>query len=96
MATNAYEIGRIVVKTAGREIARKGVILGFIDPNFVLVTGAGVSGVRRRKSNLKHIMPLDKKVEIKENASDEDVIKALDSVNLKDFLTEEYQFTMGS
>ena len=91
MAVNAYEIGRVVVKTAGREIARKGIILGFVDNNFILVTGAGVSGVRRRKSNIKHIVPLDKKVQIKENASDEDVLKAIEKSNLKDFFAKEFQ-----
>ena len=93
MAVNVYEIGRVVVKTAGREIARKGIILGFIDNNFILITGAGVSGLRRRKSNIKHVVPLDKKILIKENASDEDVLKAIEKEKLKDFLAKEYDFT---
>ncbi|MHA2365791.1 MAG: 50S ribosomal protein L14e [Candidatus Hodarchaeales archaeon] len=88
----AFEIGRIVVKTAGRETARKGVLLGFIDKNFVLITGANLSGVRRRKSNLKHLVPTDKKIDISENASDEDVVKALDQSDLKDSFSEEFQF----
>ena len=73
-----YEVGRICVKTAGRETAKKAVILGFIDNSFVLVTGAGVSGVRRRKSNIKHLVLTNDKIEIKENSDDKEVLKALE------------------
>ena len=90
----AFEIGRVAVKVAGREVARKCVILGFVDKNFVLVTGAGLSGVRRRSANLKHLVPVDKMVKIKENASDEDVVKALSSAGLKDDFVKEYDFTV--
>ena len=90
----AFEVGRLAVKTAGRETAKKCVILGFIDKNFVLVTGAGLSGVRRRNANLKHLVPVNEKVSIKENASDEDVAKALQSAGLKDVFVKEYDFTV--
>ena len=89
----AFEIGRVAVKTAGRETAKKCVILGFVDKNFVLVTGAGLSGVRRRSANLKHLVPVDKVVKIKENASDEDVAKAINSAGIKDF-DKEFDFAL--
>ncbi len=90
----AFEIGRLAVKTAGRETARKCVIIGFIDKNFVLVTGAGLSGVRRRTANLKHLVPVEQKVSVKENASDEDVVKALTSAGIKDDFVKEFDFTI--
>lgn len=92
----AFEIGRIAVKTAGRETAKKCVITGFVDKNFVTITGAGLSGVRKnpRRANLKHLVPLDQKVNIKENASPEDVAKALTSAGLKDDFVKEYDFTI--
>ena len=90
----AFEIGRLAVKTAGRETAKKCVIIGFIDKNFVLVTGAGLSGVRRRTANLKHLVPVEQKVSVKENAKDEDVVKALTSAGLKDEFVKEYDFTI--
>lgn len=90
----AFEIGRVAVKTAGRETAKKCVIIGFIDKNFVLVTGAGLSGVRRRTANLKHLVPVENKVSVKENASDEDVSKALSSAGLKDDFVKEFDFTV--
>ena len=79
----AFEIGRLAVKTAGRETAKKCVITGFVDKNFVRVTGAGLSGVRTRAANLKHLVPLTQKVDIKENASPEDVAKAFYGLTLE-------------
>jgi large subunit ribosomal protein L14e len=49
-----------------------------IDKNFVLVTGPPkISGVRRRRTNVKHIAPTEDTIEIKKGASDEDVSKAI-------------------
>ncbi len=90
----AFEIGRLAVKTAGRETAKKCVILGFVDKNFVLVTGAGLSGVRRRTANMKHLVPVDQIVKIKENSSDEDVASAISSAGLKDEFVKEFDFTI--
>ena len=90
----AFEVGRVAVKTAGREVARKCVILGFVDKNFVLITGAGLSGVRRRKANLKHLVPLDQSIKVKENAKDEDVAKAINSAGIKDDFIAEFDFNI--
>ena len=94
MPTLAIHIGRVCVKTAGRETGRKAVILGFIDQNYVLITGAKLTGIRRRKANLKHLEALDKKIDIKENASEDDVSKKLTQANLVDFFKEEYKFSV--
>lgn len=74
----AIEIGRICVKLTGREAGRKCVIVDIIDKNFVLVTGPkNVSGVKRRRTNIKHIEPLDDKISIKRGASDEEIADAM-------------------
>ena len=79
----AFEIGRICVKVAGREAGRKCVIVDIIDDNFVLVTGPkGVSGVKRRRANIKHLEPTPLKINIKKGASDEEVVKALEEAKL--------------
>jgi len=79
----AFEIGRICVKVAGREASRKCVIVDIIDDNFVLVTGPkGVSGVKRRRANIKHLEPTPFKIDIKKGASDEEVVKALEEAKL--------------
>lgn len=68
------EKGRVCVKIAGREAGRKCVIVDVVDKNFVVITG---NGVRKRRCNIRHLEPLDKKIEIAENDKDEDIIKKL-------------------
>ncbi len=85
----AIEVGRICVKLAGREAGRKCVIVDIIDENFVLVTGPKqLTGVRRRRANIKHLEPLPQKVEIEKGASDEEVLKAIEAAGLADFMKE--------
>jgi len=74
----AIEVGRICVKVAGREAGRRCVIVDIIDKNFVLVTGPkSITGVKRRRANIKHLKPTEKKIKIRRRAADEEVIKAL-------------------
>lgn len=76
---SAIEAGRICVKISGREAGRKCVIVEVIDKNFVLITGPkDVTGVRRRRCNIKHLEPTPDKIEISRGASDEEVKKALE------------------
>ena len=70
----AIDIGRVCVKTQGREKGSKCVIIDVIDRNFVVVTGLGV---KRRRVNMNHIVPLDETVDIQRNATDEEVVGAL-------------------
>ncbi len=54
----AIEVGRICVKQAGRECCTKCVIIDVMDKSFVLVTGPKkVTGVKRRRVNINHVMP---------------------------------------
>ncbi len=74
----SIEVGRICVKLNGREAGHKCVIVDVIDKNFVLITGPKkVTGIRRRRTNVKHLEPTEDTVEVKKGASDEDVSKAL-------------------
>ncbi|MHA1238747.1 MAG: 50S ribosomal protein L14e [Candidatus Odinarchaeia archaeon] len=83
------EVGRICVKTAGREAGRKCVIVDVIDKNYVLVTGPrDVSGVKRRRTNVKHIELTPVKIDIPKGASDEEVKKSLEDVGKIDFMKE--------
>lgn len=85
----AIEVGRICVKTRGREAGMKCVIVDIIDDNYVLVTGPKeVSGVKRRRVNIRHIEPLDKKIIIQKGASDQEIMEALNKENLVDFMRE--------
>jgi len=90
----AIEIGRICVKLTGREAGRKCVIVDIIDDTFVLVTGPkSLTGVKRRRVNIKHIEPLDKKVAISRGASDEEVLKAIGESGLTDFMREKIKIS---
>ena len=74
----AIEVGRICVKTFGREAGKKCVIVDIIDKNFVLVTGPkSISKVKRRKANVNHLEPTELKIDIRRGAADEEVVKAL-------------------
>ncbi|MEM2253780.1 MAG: 50S ribosomal protein L14e [Desulfurococcaceae archaeon] len=85
----AIEVGRICVKVSGREAGLKCVIVNIIDDNFVLVTGPkNLTGVKRRRVNIKHIEPLDVKINIQKGASDEDVLKAIGEAGLVEFMKE--------
>ena len=78
------EIGRLVVKTAGRDAGKKALIIDILDDKFVLIDGE----TRRRKCNVLHIEPLNQVINIEKNASHEDVAKALDEFGLKARVTK--------
>lgn len=85
----AIEVGRIVVKLAGREAGRKAVIVDIIDDKFVVITGPKqLTGVKTRRANINHIEPTDKKIEISKGASEEEVMKALEDAGLVDFMKQ--------
>jgi len=74
----AIEVGRICVKTRGREASRRCVILEVIDKNSVLVTGPrSITGVKRRRAAINHLKPTERKIKIKKGATDEEVAKLL-------------------
>jgi large subunit ribosomal protein L14e len=85
----AIEVGRLCYKVRGHEAGRKCVIVDIIDENLVLVTGPKqLTGVKRRRVNIKHIAPLDRIISISKGASDEEVLKALQEAGLLDFMRE--------
>lgn len=83
------KVGRIIVKTNGREAGKKAVIVDIINQNYVLVTGPKeISTVRRRRCNLNHLEPTEKEISIKKGASDEKVISAIEESGLKEYMSE--------
>ncbi len=92
-----FDVGRICVKVAGREAGKKCVVVDIIDDKFVLITGPkSVNGVKRRRANVKHLEPLDKKIRIKKGASDEEVLAALEKEGLIDFMKEEVKPSLAT
>ncbi len=84
----AIEVGRICVKQGGRECCTKCVIIDVMDKSFVLVTGPKkLTGVKRRRANINHLMPIEDKIDIKRGASDEEVTQAIEAAGLSEEMT---------
>ena len=66
------DIGRLCVKTAGRDAGQTCVVVEKVDDTRVLIDGA----TRRRPCNIEHLEALPKTVDIKKGASHADVEKA--------------------
>jgi large subunit ribosomal protein L14e len=85
----SIEVGRICVKLSGRETGKKCVVVDVIDKNFALVTGPkNVTGVRRRRTNVDHLEPTGEMVELKKEATDDEVEKALTKAKKTKFMKE--------
>jgi len=85
----AIEVGRICVKLRGREAGKKCVIVDIIDSNYVLITGPKeITGVKRRRVNINHIEPTEKKISIQKGASDQEVIGIIKGEGLEEYMKE--------
>ena len=76
---SVYDIGRVCVKTVGREAGKYCVIVDVIDKNYLLIDGLLV---RRRRTNFKHVEPLVDIVEIKKGADHAEVEAAIKKAKL--------------
>ena len=79
MSKSLYDIGRIAVKTLGREAGKHVVIVDIIDKNYLLIDGLTI---RRRRVNYKRIEPLEEIIDIKKAASHKDVEAAIKKAKL--------------
>ena len=76
---STLEVGSICVKTYGREKGKRCVVVDLIDKNFVLVTGPPkITGVKRRRVNIKHLEQTQDKVNVKKGSTDEEVTGILE------------------
>ena len=73
------EIGRIVVKIAGRDAGKKAVVVDILDDTYILLDGE----TRRRKCNVLHVEPLKDVIKIEKNASHSDVTAALKEIGIE-------------
>jgi len=76
---SVYDIGRLCVKTMGREAGHYCVIVDIIDKNYLIIDGLNL---RRRRVNYKHIEPLADSIDIKKGAKHEDVEAAIKKAKL--------------
>ena len=73
------EIGRLYVKLAGRDAGQTCVIVDDLGKNMVLIDGM----TRRRKCNIAHLEPLEKKISIKKGAKTEEIAKEFKKLGLE-------------
>ncbi len=73
------EIGRLCIKTAGRDAKLKCVVIDIIDDNFVIVDGE----TRRKKVNMRHLEPTQQKLAIKKGASSAEISRELKKLGIE-------------
>ncbi|MBD3249700.1 50S ribosomal protein L14e [Candidatus Woesearchaeota archaeon] len=73
------EVGRLCIKTAGRDSRRKCVIVEILDDNFVTIDG----DVRRKKCNIKHLEPLKDTIKIKKGADHKNIISEFKKLGIE-------------
>ena len=76
-----FEVGRVAVKTLGREAGMHVVVVEVIDHSYVLIDGMRV---RRRRANVRHLAPIPEKLDIKKGATTAAVKKAIKAADLEE------------
>lgn len=82
------EVGRVCLKICGREAGRYATVIkpagkSKEEKSFVFVTGPRLlTGVKRRRANIDHLKATEYKLEISDNATDEQVIAAYEKAGL--------------
>ena len=76
-----FEVGRIAVKTLGREAGFYCTVVDIIDQSYVLIEGLKV---RRRRTNVRHLAPTPEKLEIEKGASSDAVEKAIKKAKMEE------------
>jgi len=74
-----FDLGRVCMKIAGRDGNNIAVVIKKLDDNHVLIDG----NVRRKKCSVKHLEPLDKILQIKEEESGEKIRELLKKEGFK-------------
>ena len=65
------DIGRLCIKTAGKDAGKTVVVVDTIDDTFVTIDGP----VKRKRCNIQHLEPMSQLLKIKKNASHGDIVK---------------------
>ncbi len=74
-----FDIGRVCIKTAGKDAGKPVIIIDTIDKNFVMIDGQ----VKRKRCNILHLEPTQTMLSIKKSASHADVVKEFRKLNIE-------------
>ena len=92
----AIEVGKICVKTAGREAGKKCIVIEIVDNNFALITGPkAISGIKRRRANINHLEPTKDKIQIKRGATDEEITEELKTAGKLEVMAQTAKSTIS-
>ena len=79
----SLDVGTVCMKVAGREGGAVCCVVKPVDKTFVMITGPKlVTGIKRRRCNIEHLEPVGIKMDIKEDATDEEIIEAYKKSNV--------------
>jgi large subunit ribosomal protein L14e len=60
-----------------------------MDKSFILVTGPKkITGIKRRRVNINHVMPLQEKIDVNRGASDDEVAQTLEAAGKLQDMTQ--------
>lgn len=82
---SVYDIGRVCIKTIGREAGKHCVVVDIVDKNYVIIDGLNV---RRRRVNYRHIEPLPETLNIKKGATHKEIEEAIKKAKLEKKMKE--------
>ena len=71
----AIEEGTVCIKTTGRKAGEKVVVVNKVDTTFVEIIGATI---KKKRCNISHLFPTEKKIKVSKNISQEEVKKNLE------------------
>ena len=73
------DIGRLCVKTAGKDAGKTVVVVDTMDDAFVVIDGP----VKRKRCNILHLEPTLQLIKIKKNASHDEVVREFKKLNME-------------
>ncbi len=82
------DVGRICVKLRGSDAGRRGVVVSSAGDQLLLTGPRALTGVRRRAIARWHVEMTDRRVAVAPDASDDEVLAALEREGLVPFICE--------
>ena len=73
------DIGRVCVKTAGKDAGKTVVVVEKLDSHFVVIDGP----IKRKRCNIFHLEPTTKLITLKDKAPHADVVKAFKQLGIE-------------
>ena len=68
------EPGRVCIKTKGRQAGKLAIVIGNLENNLVTIAGPQI---KKRKCNINHLLPTNKKVSVTASTTQEELKKLL-------------------